>query len=124
MTQLPENLMIGGHRYTIKTLDMVNTEGNANLGEQHPSSCTIRINSKMAETQLWATLLHEIIEALNADYAMGLEHPQIQQLESALFQVLEVNFPGWRQTTGMYALEVPPGYTIEYVDGVTKVVKA
>ena len=93
---LPKSIKIGGHRYAVKLLDMVNEEGNANLGEQHTASCSIRINNRMAESQQWTTLLHEILEALKYDLAIDIEHDDLSRLEAGLFQVLTDNFRGWR----------------------------
>ena len=61
-------------------------------GECLTTKTTIRINTEANSGQhMKAVLLHEIIEALNYRLELQLEHPQITQLESALFAVLNDN---------------------------------
>ena len=51
----------------------------------------IRIANDIPEDEKIATVLHEIIEALNYYFELNLEHPKIMSLEAGLFQVLKEN---------------------------------
>jgi len=94
---LPRLLRIGGHLLKVKVYDLLKEDASTDMGYHRPAMNTIGISSTIVESQQWATLLHEILEAINFSYAVKLEHEQIMQLESALFQVLEENFPLWRE---------------------------
>ena len=52
-----------------------------------PRTMKIFVNSDQCKQQLYATWLHEVIEAINFIYDLQLEHHQIIQLESALFSL-------------------------------------
>ncbi|MEO5360609.1 MAG: hypothetical protein H7843_09185 [Nitrospirota bacterium] len=54
-----------------------------------PASIMIR-NDAASDIQL-STLLHEIIEVINWQFEIGLEHKIISTLSSALFQALKTN---------------------------------
>ena len=96
MTKLPTSLKIAGHEYEVRVFDMLEETGDADMGNTHPAACRINVSSRAGESQQWATLLHEAIEGLNVEYAMHIEHDNIARLESAIFQLLEDNFPLWR----------------------------
>lgn len=85
---IPSKLKILGHEYTVKLVDLNETD---KFGSMNPNTNTIRINRNKAPSQQESTLLHEIIEALNCNLELGLDHKQITGLEAGLYQVLKDN---------------------------------
>lgn len=86
--QTPTNIKILGHDYTVKLVDLNETD---TFGTMNSNTSTIRINQNKVQSQIESTLLHEIIEALNMDLELNLEHRQITGLEAGLYQVLKDN---------------------------------
>jgi len=86
--KIPSKLKILGHDYTVKLVDLNETDtyGNINLNTN-----IIRINHNKTQSQQETTLLHEIIEALNFNLELELKHNQITALEAGLYQVLKDN---------------------------------
>jgi len=67
-------------------LDAAQAWGLADFSKQ-----VITIDARCGKNRQRLTLLHEIIEVINNNQEMGLEHRTISALEAALFQVLEDN---------------------------------
>lgn len=86
--QIPEKVKVLGHDYTILMVDLNETD---QFGTMNQNTLTIRLNKNKAQSQINETLLHEIIEALNHDLEIGLEHHQISEIEAGLYQVLKDN---------------------------------
>ncbi len=84
------NLNIGGHTYKVIVKNR-SKDGTDNAGTVIVAENTIWINGDQCETQRESTLLHEIIEAINITYNLGLKHNQITTLEVTLYQVLKDN---------------------------------
>jgi len=76
-----------GIEYPIRFIHPNITMDSANLGECDLSACEIRLNNQQSTDLIRATLLHEIIEALNFRMELELEHQKINQIEAGLFQV-------------------------------------
>jgi hypothetical protein len=84
--KLPKHINLGGHEIRIEP-----QPGLAKLGECghfEMGSLIIRIDTDMPETLVQETLLHEIVEAINALYELELAHRTIQILGTALHQAL------------------------------------
>ena len=79
-------LKILGHSFKI-----IFTDSILELGLMNTRSATIYLDSGQADSQLESTLIHEVIEAINALLELGLTHTQICSLEAALHQVYEAN---------------------------------
>jgi len=78
-------IWILGHGYKIVEKDM------DLLGQFDHEKLQISLRENMTKSIKEATLIHEIIEALNYHFELGLEHNKIMSLESGLFQVLNDN---------------------------------
>jgi len=88
--KLPKKLSILGHKYKVKTWKNTAKEGAGQVyGRCMVEALTIFIATEYPESQVEATLLHEIIEALNYHLELRLEHNQIQGLEAGLYSVLK-----------------------------------
>lgn len=61
------------------------------MGRVRVSTLHIEISDKICGTQRASTMLHEVLEALNAHLELGLSHAAIMGLESGLFQVFDAN---------------------------------
>lgn len=81
------SLRIGGH--TIKVIYTDLPDGVD--GEFSTEDNTIRISKDIAESQQEATLLHEIMHVLNAQFDEGVFHVLLESLSQQLFQVLKDN---------------------------------
>lgn len=83
------SINILGYQYTIdrsKTVDEIGA-----LGRYNHKSLTIQIARDLEPPVVTATLLHEIVEALNYCLELNLEHAKITALETGLWQVLSEN---------------------------------
>lgn len=89
LEKVVSSIRIAGHEYTV-TYDKeehVDWMGLCINNEEH-----IKINTNGAPYgEQLASLLHEIIEAINYRYEMDLEHHKIMTLETALYQILVDN---------------------------------
>lgn len=85
---IPNTIKVLGHDYHVVIIDSSETDP---YGSMNPSTNTIRLNKNKVQSQIDSTLLHEIIEALNHDLELRLEHNQISSLEAGLYQVLKDN---------------------------------
>lgn len=86
--RIPDKLKILGHEYAVKIIDLNETD---TFGNHNMNTLIIRLNRNKADSQIQSTLLHEIIEAINYNMEIELEHPQISALEAGLYQVLKDN---------------------------------
>lgn len=89
--KIPKSVKIGGQNYKIIIKDLNKSECQDNCGYCRTTDNEIYINSSMSQEQQETTLLHEILEALNFNYQLDLEHNKIQTLEATLYQVLKDN---------------------------------
>ena len=89
--RLPKKLKIGGYTYEVIYEDRVKKSGT-----DHPATYTskhqkIFIDKTQCREEMESSLIHEIIEALNYAYELGLDHKQVSTLEATLYQVLKDN---------------------------------
>jgi hypothetical protein len=81
---------IAGIEYTIiKTKDY--SRDYSYNGTFCGNSAEIKIEKDLKLDQTKSVLLHEILEAINFHYELGLEHNKISILESAIFGILQEN---------------------------------
>jgi len=90
--RIPEKIKIGGKDFKIEhDTTIVTDEGYACRGRSRAAMQLIQLNPGYPQQTIDCTLLHEILEALNTNTEIGLEHRQISQLEEHLYQVLKDN---------------------------------
>lgn len=85
--KLPKTLKVGGH--TIKVTVYPLPDGVD--GEFSTETNEIRISDRLAPSQIGATLLHEIMHAMNSEFDKDLEHIILESLSQQLYQVLHDN---------------------------------
>lgn len=87
---IEKNIKIGGLYY--KTLEVKDlARDHSALGRCCGNNTTIELDSELKDSVKEKTLIHEIIEAINFEYELDLEHPKISILASAFYQVLVDN---------------------------------
>lgn len=89
--KIPQKVKIGGHYYAVKHVENLN-DPNDHCGFCKLVANEILINKNgQAQSQQEETLIHEIMEAINYNYELKLEHRQITIIASAFYQVLKDN---------------------------------
>ncbi len=87
---IPKKLKILGHVYTIVLHEEEQT-GNSNLGTQWGKYLKLWVKKDQHPEVKEATVLHEVIEAINGALDLELEHGAICRLTAGLYQVLKEN---------------------------------
>ncbi len=82
------SLKILGYDYALSQEPVIGLE---NRGFFNAEVQTIRIAQEMSQQSKEATVLHEIIHALDFALAIDLSETQVRQLEHGLYQVLTAN---------------------------------
>lgn len=82
-------IRILGLEYEVKPTQELHRENNVATIQYHTG--ILEILSDIDEDRTKEALLHEIIEALNYQCSIGLEHRQIQILSSTLYPTLKDN---------------------------------
>lgn len=79
---------------TTEQLSQMGNQEGAIIGRCHFAEKTIYVASDISKTDQKLTLCHEIVEAMNYHYTIGLTHHwKVDRLERALFEFLnEVGF--------------------------------
>lgn len=86
--KIPDKINIAGFTFDIIFYD----DREYNQGSNNPASCNtgsqkIFIDKRCHPEQQEVNLLHEIIEAINYNYQLELDHKQITVIAAALYQV-------------------------------------
>lgn len=86
--KIPKKVLIGGHDYSVNVI-----QGDIrflNSGDLNTWTQEIRVNTadNHPESAQAETFLHEIIEAINHDNELKLEHQNISILSTQLFAVI------------------------------------
>lgn len=88
--KIPLAIKIAGKVWTVRQDPCLGVERSI-FGEMRPVAQEIVIDKLLTNDRKEATLLHEIIEVINGDNELGMEHPQITTLASQLHQVIKDN---------------------------------
>ena len=83
--KIPNTIKIYTHNYRVELVD--GEEVDDDCGECNVARATIKIRKDMAESQQMATLIHEIIHALDSNIKEDL----VSFLSESLYQVLKEN---------------------------------
>jgi hypothetical protein len=83
---IPSKLVVLGHDFHVVETDSIEELGLMDLG-----SSTIYLSTKQTDSQKESTLIHEILEAIDALLELGLTHTQICSLESSIYQIYQAN---------------------------------
>lgn len=83
---IPKQVIIGGHVISVREVPNL-TGRHGECGSFQLTSLAIEIDDKLPASLKEETLMHEVIEAINAIYELELPHRSIQILGVALHQV-------------------------------------
>lgn len=90
--KIPKKIKVGGHIYKVILRNRNENDGASELGTANIyNKLKIWLDTGQASSQLESTLLHEIIEIVNALNKIGLTEEKICQLETGLYQVFSDN---------------------------------
>ncbi len=89
--QLPVELKIAGHIWQVGLLHPSIKKMQQADGLCDPENHEIAVVDGMPASRTVEVLIHEIIEALDATYALEMPHPTIQTLGVGIFQVFADN---------------------------------
>ena len=79
-----------GHSYNV-TLDPCLLRDRSSAGECCANAQNIHLDSSVPDDRKEGTFIHEVIEALNYELELGLEHPNITRLETGIYQFIKAN---------------------------------
>lgn len=83
-------IFITGLEYEIEYTKNLARDSDA-LGTHNGNHAVIKIDVDLKPHVQQKVLLHEILEAINFEYSLKLEHDKICVLESSLFEVIRNN---------------------------------
>lgn len=92
---IPDRIKVGGYTVIVKYVPNLMTDHQA-VGMYCPRTKEIHLDPASSEEQLYATFLHEIIEAITEIYELQSltdKHHDIVLLSEALHQILRDNGP-------------------------------
>ncbi len=82
---IPDKIRIGAIEYDVQ---MCNEKEIATVGIHTPYYSSIRLDGSINHDLMQVVFLHEIIEAINHQHELKLDHSQMSSLGSALAQVI------------------------------------
>jgi hypothetical protein len=89
--KIPKTIKIGAVNYKVIEVDnIIDTAGDC-MGRCDIKKATIELKKEQSQEMKESTLLHEIIEAINAMCELEFSHKTICTLETMLHQVLKDN---------------------------------
>jgi hypothetical protein len=88
--EIPKTIKIGGYTVEVKFASNMMTD-RRNMGEYHPRTQTIKIDSDCSKQQSEETLIHELLEAITSIYDIAIEHKDLSNLATVLHQVIKDN---------------------------------
>lgn len=88
MTEINHTCQIIGNDFSIVLSEEVLRSSNT-VGQMDPITHIIRIGTCLDQDGRYSTLLHEIIEAIDNDAELGLEHPTMTLMANALMGALK-----------------------------------
>lgn len=88
--EIPRRLIIGASAYTVKLVENLIAE-RGRSGECNFLRQTIQIDRALMDSKQKEVLLHEVLEAINEEYDVSLEHHQLSLLSVTLMATLREN---------------------------------
>lgn len=89
---IPDKLKVGGHFYEVlKHFDRAKIDGDNNLGTHSGTFLKIWLETNMSLSMQEDVFFHELVEAINFQYNIELNHHQVSLVSSAFYQVLTDN---------------------------------
>jgi hypothetical protein len=90
MKLIPKRLRVGDADYNVVVMSGLGDDGTAGYCEDKVK--LIALDENQPETEMFATLLHEALHAIEKEYGFKMKHKKVHALEAALAQVLLDNF--------------------------------
>jgi hypothetical protein len=87
---IPKKIKIGGLVFKVELYENL-TAGAQSYGQMRPMEQKIVIDKTLSEQMQEQTFIHEILEVIDSNYELKLEHRNISVLEAALYQVIKDN---------------------------------
>jgi hypothetical protein len=91
--EIPKKIRVGAYTYKVMIVDKlvdedaIRKDDRFMLGQCDSNKLEIYILRDQSKIQQASTFVHEVLEAINEHYGIGLKHKQIQALECGLMQV-------------------------------------
>lgn len=89
--KIPNKIKILGHDTTIKLINQEDFSNSDQFGDFHEKYHQIRISREISTGRQIETLIHEVVEYINAALELELKHNQVQALSATLYQVISDN---------------------------------
>lgn len=88
--KIPSHLEIGREVWEIRWV--AKFKDRHQVGESDPEKRIIKIRKGMTTKETWATLIHEVLHAVDAEYDIKLKHKKIYALDRAFSEFIVDNF--------------------------------
>ena len=88
--KIAPTVKIAGIVYSVRMVSQMSTEDNC-TGKIRTGRAIIDLDNDMHPDMAKATILHEIIEAIDIENELSLEHHKVQSLATQLYQVINDN---------------------------------
>jgi len=89
MIKIPKFIKIGGRQVPVKRLASSDCGGHGGSFSAWTGVIKIANDPDYPQDEIEVTLIHEILECLNARYEYNLSHPTIMSLAENLYQTLK-----------------------------------
>lgn len=91
--ELPKTYKVQGETYKIKQAKLAIKEDARAIASCDPETRTIVFRQDLTnKRELFKTLIHELLHALEFEYSLNLPHKVIRDLEEPITRFLEENF--------------------------------
>lgn len=88
---IPKSVKVLYKEYMIEQQENLHSEGGELYGQIHYNPEKILLNADSSEEQKKATLVHEIIHALDEMYGIGLKEKQVEKLGNGVYMLIKDN---------------------------------
>ena len=89
--KIPERVKVLYKNYQVKQVENLHNGANDLYGQIDYNSETISLRSDSSEEQKRATLVHEMVHALDEIFIIGLKEKQVEKLGNALYALIRDN---------------------------------
>ena len=94
ISQYPKELKIRDEHYKILFRKRVIVDGESVLGACDPDKKIIYILKTQSQSEIFKTLVHEILHGFEEEYNKEFGHTKIKILEDAILRFISDNFSG------------------------------
>jgi len=90
--EYPKEIKVGRHKYKLQFVAKMPKEGKDCDGLCDLTNRVIYIKESLSYTEVFNTLVHEVLHAVAEEYNIKLTHKAVYQLEAALSDLILTNF--------------------------------